>query len=63
MGVQLGGDLQGDERGFFFMLGGGARLGFGERLFVDVSYRYGHVSLDSTGVNTNRIQFGIGAHF
>lgn len=63
MGVTLGGDLQGEERGFFFTLGGGARMGLGERLFVDVSYRYGHVSLDSEGVNTNRIQFGIGAHF
>ena len=27
MGVQLGGDLQGSERGFLFMLGGGARIG------------------------------------
>lgn len=63
MGVQLGGDLQGDERGFFFTLGGGARVAFRERLFFDVSYRYGHVSLDSGGVDTNRIQFGIGAHF
>jgi opacity protein-like surface antigen len=63
MGVTLGGDLQGEERGFFFTLGGGARFGLGERLFVDISYRYGHVSLDTDTVNTNRIQFGIGAHF
>jgi hypothetical protein len=63
MGVTLGGDLQGEERGFFFMLGGGARIGLGERLVVDISYRYGHVNLDSEGVSTNRIQFGIGTHF
>ena len=63
MGVTLGGDLQGEERGFFFMLGGGARIGLGERLFVDVAYRYGHVSLDADSVNTNRIQVGIGTHF
>jgi hypothetical protein len=63
MGVTLGGDLQGDERAFFFMLGGGARMGFGERFFFDVSYRYGHAALEAGGVDTNRIQFGVGAHF
>jgi opacity protein-like surface antigen len=45
------------------MLGGGARIGLGERLVVDISYRYGHVNLDSEGVSTNRIQVGIGTHF
>jgi len=63
MGVQLGGDLQGSERGFLFTVGGGARIGLTGQLFADVSYRYGHVSISDGGVNTNRIQFGIGAHF
>ena len=63
MGVQLGGDLQGSERGFLFTVGGGARIGLTGQLFADVSYRYGHVSVSDGGVNTNRIQFGIGAHF
>jgi len=63
MGIKLGGDLSGDERGFLFTVGGGARIGFGKQLFADVSYRYGHISLTSESVNTNRIQFGIGAHF
>ena len=63
MGVQLGGDLQGSERGFLFTFGGGARIGLTGQLFADVSYRYGHVSISSGGVNTNRIQFGIGTHF
>ena len=63
MGVTLGGDLQGDERGFLFTIGGGARFGLTGKVFADVSYRYGHVSLSDESVNTNRIQFGIGAHF
>jgi len=63
MGILLGGDLQGDERGFLFTVGGGARIGLTGQLFADVSYRYGHVSISSGGVNTNRISFGIGAHF
>lgn len=63
MGILLGGDLQGEERGFLFTFGGGARLGITGPLFADVSYRYGHVSISTGGVNTNRIQFGIGAHF
>ena len=63
MGVQLGGDLQGSERGFLFTVGGGARIGLTGQLFADVSYRYGHVSISDGGVNTNRIQFGIGTHF
>lgn len=63
MGVSLGGDLQGDERGFLFTVGGGARIGLAGKVFADVSYRYGHISLEEGGVNTNRIQFGIGAHF
>ncbi len=63
MGVVLGGDLQGSERGFLFMLGGGARIGITGAFFADVSYRYGHISLSSESVNTNRIQFGVGAHF
>jgi opacity protein-like surface antigen len=63
MGVLLGGDLQGSERGFLFTVGGGARFDLTGLLFGDVSYRYGHVSLSAEGVNTNRIQFGVGAHF
>ncbi len=63
MGVTLGGDLQGDERGFLFTVGGGARIGLTGKVFADISYRYGHVSLTDESVNTNRIQFGIGAHF
>jgi opacity protein-like surface antigen len=63
MGIQLGGDLQGSERGFLFTIGGGTRIAVTGQWFADVSYRYGHVSLSTEGVNTNRIQFGIGAHF
>ena len=39
--------LQGRSGDFFFMLGGGARIGLTGELFADVSYRYGHVSISS----------------
>jgi opacity protein-like surface antigen len=63
MGIVLGGDLQGTEHGFLFTVGGGTRFGLTSRVFADISYRYGHIALSEEGVNTNRIQFGIGAHF
>jgi opacity protein-like surface antigen len=62
-GVQLGGDLSGSENAGLFTLGGGAQAGFGRRYFVDASYRYGRIFLTGAGLNTNRVQFGIGARF
>jgi opacity protein-like surface antigen len=62
MGVQLGGDLSGSEGGALFMLGGGAEIPLQSRFFLDVSYRYAHVWAGD-GVNTNRVQVGIGARF
>jgi opacity protein-like surface antigen len=67
-GVLLGGDLSGSETAALVTLGVGAQIGighqlFGRELFVDGSYRFGRIFLTAGGLNTNRVQFGIGARF
>jgi opacity protein-like surface antigen len=71
LGVQFGSDLNGSENTPFFMLGFGADVTFHTRYFADVSYRYGrafsktddagNIVLD--GLNTNRVQVGLGIRF
>ena len=61
--VVLGGDLSGSEIGTFFAFGGGAQFDLRGRFFADASYRFGRFFLADGGVNTNRLQFGIGARF
>jgi opacity protein-like surface antigen len=67
-GVQLGADLAGSVTKFFLTLGGGVNRSFGQRYLVDLSYRYGHIFAsgaieDDTGINTQRVQGGIGIRF
>ncbi len=62
-GVQLGSDLTGSETKAMFMFGVGARIPIMGRLIGDVSYRYGRIFLQDEGMNTNRLQFGVGAKF
>lgn len=71
LGVLFGSDLNGSEKAGFFMLGGGATVPFASRYFVDVSYRYGRVfqktddsgNVVIAGINTNRVQAGLGIKF
>ena len=67
-GVQLGRDLAGSQTKALLEVGVGAHVnlnaGFlGDRWFGDASYRYGRVFLEGQGLNTSRIQFGIGTTF
>jgi opacity protein-like surface antigen len=69
-GVQLGGDLSGKYARLFVTIGVGAHVTLMDRWIGDVSYRYGHVGQDSVSgeviynaINTNRLQFGVGAKF
>jgi opacity protein-like surface antigen len=62
-GVQLGGDLSGSETAALVTFGVGAQVGVGGPVFVDLSYRFGRIFLTDGGLNTNRVLFGIGAHF
>jgi opacity protein-like surface antigen len=65
----LGNDLSSTLTKLFLTVGGGVTVPFKDRYLVDVSYRYGHISaktsaiLDDVGINTNRIQAGIGVRF
>jgi len=67
--VQLGSDLSGSVTKFFLTIGVGANRPFGKRYFVDLSYRYGRIFAksgaieDDTGVNTQRVQGGVGIRF
>jgi len=70
LGVQLGSDLSESHTAFLFMIGGGTTYTFMTRYFADLSYRYGRtseVSSDSEvlikGLNTQRVQFGVGIRF
>jgi opacity protein-like surface antigen len=67
-GIQLGRDLAGSQTKALLEAGIGAHITLnsrflGDRWFGDASYRYGRVFLEGQGLNTNRIQFGIGATF
>jgi opacity protein-like surface antigen len=67
--VSLGNDLNSTLTKLFLTVGGGVRMPFKERYLVDISYRYGRIFpktsqiQDDTGINTNRIQAGIGVRF
>jgi hypothetical protein len=66
LGVQFGSDLGGTETKGFMMIGGGVNYPFAKRYFADGSIRYGRVFAktsvieNDTGINTLRVQFGIG---
>src|ERR1700730_4880679 len=66
-GVQVGSDLSGSYTKLFVTVGGGAHVAVTGRWIADISYRYGRIlrdaSTESAGINTNRLQFGIGAKF
>jgi opacity protein-like surface antigen len=68
-GVALGVDLDGSISKPFVVIGLGAQLPFKERYFLDGSYRFGHVfprsgAIDGdSGVNTQRVQLGLGLRF
>jgi opacity protein-like surface antigen len=69
LGVQFGDDLNGSVGKFFLTFGGGVNYTIHERYFADASLRYGHifprtsVIEGDTGINTFRIQFGVGVRF
>jgi opacity protein-like surface antigen len=67
-GVQLGSDLSGSVTKFLLTLGVGANVPFGSRYLADLSYRYGRIFAsgaieDDTGINTQRVQGGVGIRF
>ncbi len=67
--VVLGTDLAGTLTKPFLMIGGGATMPFKHRYFVDLTYRYGRIFArtgqieNDTGVNTQRVQVGVGFKF
>jgi opacity protein-like surface antigen len=70
LGIQNGGDLNGSFNKPFVTVGVGADINFKTRYFADVSYRYGHVSQETSpdgilvaAVPTNRVQVGVGVRF
>ena len=62
-GVQLGEDLTGSATKALVAFGLGARFNVRHNTIGDVSYRYGRIFLPEEGLNTNRLQFGIGIRF
>ena len=70
LGVQLGSDLSESHNAFLFVIGAGTQVNFGSRYFADLTYRYGRtagVSQDNEqlveGLNTQRVQAGVGIRF
>jgi hypothetical protein len=76
LGVQVGGDLAGSYTQVFVTAGAGAHATFKDRWIADASYRFGRVGQDTVPgrdtvpgeviykpINTNRLQFGVGAKF
>jgi opacity protein-like surface antigen len=69
LGVQFGNDLNGTARKPFITVGGGVTYPLMKRLFFDGSFRYGRVlpneeeGASDSGINTQRLQFGIGFRF
>jgi opacity protein-like surface antigen len=67
--VQLGTDLAGTLTKPLLMIGVGATMPFKQRYFADLSYRYGHIFArtgeieDDRGINTQRVQIGVGLKF
>lgn len=68
-GVQLGLDLDGNVTKGFITFGGGVTRPFLNRYFVEGTYRYGRILPrsgeieDDKGVNTQRVQLGVGLRF
>jgi opacity protein-like surface antigen len=67
-GVQLGADLAGSTTRPMLVVLGGVSRPFLRRYFLDVSYRYGYIFSsgsieDDEGMNTQRLQLGIGIRF
>ena len=68
-GVQLGNDLSGTLTKAFLTVGVGTNATLGQRYLLDLSYRYGRVFprtsqiADDKGINTQRLQAGIGIRF
>jgi opacity protein-like surface antigen len=69
LGVQFGADLDGSVNKALLVIGGGVTYPFMRRYFVDGSYRYGHIFArtsvidDDKGINTSRLQIGVGVRF
>lgn len=69
LGVQFGSDLNGTEGKGYFTFGGGVLYTFAQRYYTDLSYRYGRVGAKTSqiendkGINTNRLQIGVGVQF
>jgi opacity protein-like surface antigen len=67
--VETGNDLNSTLDKLLLTAGVGVTVPFAGRYLVDISYRYGHIfprtsEIDSdTGINTNRLQAGIGVRF
>jgi opacity protein-like surface antigen len=67
-GVQLGNDLAGSTTRPLFLIGAGVSRDFLGRYYVDLSYRYGRIFAsgaieDDEGLNTQRVQVGVGIRF
>lgn len=69
LGVQFGSDLHGVEKKAIIIVGGGAAYTFATRYFADFSVRYGRilpktdVIENDKGINTARLQLGVGVKF
>ena len=68
-GAQLGNDLSGTVTKAFLTVGVGANTTLGKRYLVDLSYRFGRLFprtsriANDHGINTQRLQAGIGIRF
>ena len=68
-GVQLGSDLSGTLTKIFLTVGVGTNVTFGQRFLADLSYRYGRIFAKTSeiendqGINTQRVQAGLGIKF
>jgi opacity protein-like surface antigen len=68
-GVQLGSDLSGTFTKMFLTVGAGTTATIGKRYLADLSYRYGRIFPKTSevendqGINTQRVQVGIGIRF
>jgi opacity protein-like surface antigen len=68
-GVQLGNDLAGSTTKPLFLIGAGVSRNFHGKYYFDLSYRYGRIFAksgtieDDKGLNTQRVQVGVGIRF
>ena len=61
--IVLGTDLSGSENKPMLTLGGGGAWKLGQRLVLDLQYRYGRVFASDQGINVNRAGAGLGVRF